>query len=168
MLALQPPQPPQLVSKDRVGRRRRPLLDPADRQCRLLEVDLVPAQINKSSAARKPCRWAIRIIVPSRWPQRLPPWWLQAAARPRPSVRYSRVRRSPLRRRLGVTVRFTVFGVTSLRCDLATSFGLPVSISVRILVFLRTVSNQMNRETARAGTCLTVSGVNPVRPIAAI
>src|SRR5215468_1117455 len=56
------------------------------------------------------------------------------------SVRYSRVRRSPFRRRLGVTVRFTAFDVTSLRCDLAIGFSLPGRRFVRILVFLRTVS----------------------------
>jgi len=62
--------------------------------------------------------------VASRWPWRL----LAAAFMSRStsaSVRYSRVRRSPLRRRLGVTVRFLMAGETSLRCDLAIGFGLP-------------------------------------------
>jgi hypothetical protein len=39
--------------------------------------------------------------------------------------RYSRRRSSALGRRLGVTVRFTVPGATSLRCDLAMVSRLP-------------------------------------------
>ena len=59
----------------------------------------------------------------SRWPWRL----LAAAFMSRStsaSVRNSRVRRSPLRRRLGVTVRFLVPDVTSLSCDLLIFFNL--------------------------------------------
>ena len=41
------------------------------------------------------------------------------------SVRCSRVRSLALGRRLGVTVRFTVAGVTSFRCDLRHVFGPP-------------------------------------------
>src|SRR5512139_1765686 len=41
------------------------------------------------------------------------------------SVRYSRVRRSALGSRLGLTVRFTVAGVTGLRCRLVMRFALP-------------------------------------------
>ena len=38
---------------------------------------------------------------------------------------YSRVRRSPSRRRLGIIVRFTVVGDTTLRCGFAMFFALP-------------------------------------------
>jgi len=40
------------------------------------------------------------------------------------SVRYSRVRNLALGSRVGVTVRFTVVGVTSLRCRFAMRFAL--------------------------------------------
>src|SRR5471032_656339 len=56
------------------------------------------------------------------------------------SVRYSRVRRSALGRRVGVTVRFTVAGVTSLRCDLTMRSAPPDVQTVRIILQLRTVS----------------------------
>src|ERR1022692_3864982 len=74
-------------------------------------------------------------MVASRWPQRLP----LAAAISRStsaSVRYSRVRRSALGRRLGVTVRFTVAGLTSLRCDLAMQSALPSRLTVRTMLLL--------------------------------
>ena len=76
----------------------------------------------------------------SLWPQRLP----FAAVSKRStsaSVRYSRVRRSALGTRLGVTVRFTVAGVTSLRCDLAMGFALPVLTTVRTKPLLRIVAS---------------------------
>src|SRR5450759_2729237 len=57
------------------------------------------------------------------------------------SVRYSRVRRSALGARLGVTVRFTVAGVTSLRCDLAMWFALPALTTVCKRPLLRTVAS---------------------------
>src|SRR5262249_11126894 len=57
------------------------------------------------------------------------------------SVRYSRVRRSALGRRLGVTVRFTVAGVTSRRRDLAKVFAPLRSNTVRIIAQLQTVCN---------------------------
>jgi hypothetical protein len=41
--------------------------------------------------------------------------------------------------RLGVTVRFTVAGVTSWRCDLTMCFALPACMTVRIMLVLRTV-----------------------------
>ena len=62
----------------------------------------------------------------SRWPQRFP----LAAAISRStsaSVRYSRVRSLALGSRVGVTVRFTVAGVTSLRCDLVMCFTAPAA-----------------------------------------
>src|ERR1039457_1532892 len=79
-------------------------------------------------------------MVASRCPQRLP----LAAAISRStsaSVRYSRVRRSRLGGRLGVTVRFTVAGVTSLRCNLAMGFALLVLMTVRTKPLLRTVAS---------------------------
>lgn len=68
----------------------------------------------------------------SRWPQR----FRLAAAINRStsaSVRNSRVRSLPLGSRLGVTVRFTVAGVTSLRCDLAMCFTLAALMTVRTI-----------------------------------
>ena len=41
--------------------------------------------------------------------------------------------------RLGVTVRFTVAGVTNLRCLLAMRSALPARLTVRIMAVLRTV-----------------------------
>src|SRR5450759_3375121 len=78
-------------------------------------------------------------MVASLWPHRLP---LAAVSRRSTSVsvRYSRVRRSALGARLGVTVRFTVAGVTSLRCDLAMCFALPALTTVRTKALLRTVA----------------------------
>ena len=40
--------------------------------------------------------------------------------------------------RLGLTVRFTVAGVTSLRCRLAMRFVLPKWLTVRTMIVLRT------------------------------
>src|SRR5205085_393723 len=57
------------------------------------------------------------------------------------SVRYSRVRRSALGGRLGVTVRFTGAGVTGLRVDFATDLTPPARLTVRIILQLRTVRN---------------------------
>src|ERR1017187_6752445 len=89
------------------------------------------------------------------WPHRLP----FAAVSKRStsvSVRYSRVRRSALGARLGVTVRFTVAGVTSLRCDLAMWFNLPVLTTVRTMVDLRTVaSGRIDAQLGRIG-CATL------------
>src|ERR1019366_3676528 len=87
-------------------------------------------------------------MVASLWPHRLP---LAAVSRRSTSVsvRYSRVRRSALGARLGVTVRFTVAGVTSLRCDLAMGFVLPVLTTVRTKALLRTVaSNSVDAKLA--------------------
>src|SRR5664280_2719231 len=81
-------------------------------------------------------------MVASLWPHRLP----FAAVSKRStsvSVRYSRVRRSALGPRLGVTVRFTVAGVTSLRCDLAMGFALPVLTTVRTKALFRIVASGM-------------------------
>src|ERR1035437_5232841 len=87
-------------------------------------------------------------MVASRWPQRLP----LAASISRStsaSVRYSRVRRSALGVRLGVTVRFLMAGVTSLRCDLAMGFALSVLTTVRTKPLLRTVaSNSVDAKLA--------------------
>src|ERR1039458_2374040 len=87
-------------------------------------------------------------MVASLWPQRLP----LAASISRStsaSVRYSRVRRSALGPRLGVTVRFMVAGFTSLRCDLAMDFVLPVLTTVRTRPLLRTVaSNSVDAKLA--------------------
>src|SRR6516225_3548727 len=78
-------------------------------------------------------------MVASRCPQRLR---LAAFIRrsTSASVRYSRVRRSPLGSRVGLTVRLTVAGVTSFRCDLAIRFLLLGSWTVRILTPYRTVT----------------------------
>src|SRR5665811_2392957 len=79
-------------------------------------------------------------MVASLWPHRLP---LAAVSKrfTSASVRYSRVRRSALGSRLGVTVRFVVAGVTSLRCELAMGFALPVLTTVRTKPLLRTVAS---------------------------
>jgi hypothetical protein len=66
------------------------------------------------------------------------------------SVRYSRVRSLQLGSRLGVTVRFTEAGVTSLRCDLAMCFTLTASTTVRTTTLLRTVVHQLTPRCARA------------------
>jgi hypothetical protein len=41
--------------------------------------------------------------------------------------------------RVGLTVRFTMAGVTSLRCRLAMRSALPALLTVRIMVDLQTV-----------------------------
>src|ERR1035437_9358292 len=56
------------------------------------------------------------------------------------SVRYSRVRHSAFGRRRGVTtVRISVVGATSLRCDLAIEIKPPHHLTVRRIALLRTV-----------------------------
>src|SRR5450759_3350500 len=88
-------------------------------------------------------------MVASLWPHRLP---LAAVSRRSTSVsvRYSRVRRSALGARLGVTVRFTVAGLTNLRCDLAMCFALPALTTVRTKALLRTVApGRANARLAR-------------------
>jgi hypothetical protein len=60
--------------------------------------------------------------VPSRWDHLLALVALSIRSTSA-SVRYSRVRRSMLGRRVGRTVRFTVVGDTSLRCDFAMCFA---------------------------------------------
>jgi hypothetical protein len=80
------------------------------RTCRIaLSRSICSQRRSTSSNARRPCLKAIRSIVESRCPQRLSlaasiSRWTSA------SVRYSRVRRSLLRRRLGITVRFSLRG----------------------------------------------------------
>ena len=98
------------------------LLDPADVQSCRPEVHLLPPQVHK---LRRPQAVPVgtRTIVASRCPQR----FFRAALMSRStsaSVRYSRVRKSALGGRVGLTVRFTVGGVTSLRCRLAIRFAL--------------------------------------------
>jgi len=61
--------------------------------------------------------------VASRWPQRLPLVAFSSRSTSA-SVRYSRVRRSALGRRLGVTVRFLAAVVISRRWELAKVFTL--------------------------------------------
>src|SRR5262249_35310401 len=94
----------------------------------------------QSSEARRPCRKAIRSIVLSRWPQRLPlaAWISFSTSR---SVRCSRGRSSLLGRRVGVTVRFTVAGETSLRRVFAIRFKPPGRSTFRILIRIRIVVN---------------------------
>src|ERR1039458_2624755 len=88
-------------------------------------------------------------MVASLWPHRLP-FTAVIKRSTSVSVRYSRVRRSALGARLGVTVRFTVAGVTSLRCDLAMGFAFPVLTTVRTRPLLRTVaSGRANARLAR-------------------
>jgi hypothetical protein len=104
------------------------------------------------------------LVLASLWPHR----FLLAAAISRStsaSVRYSRVRRSALGARLGVTVRFTVAGVTSLRCDLAMGFALPVLTTVRTKALLRTVaSRSVDTKLARLATpTLPPPGQSPGR-----
>src|SRR6516165_297314 len=53
-------------------------------------------------------------------------------------VRYSRVRRSALGRRVGVTVCFSGAGVISRRCDLAKVFAFLRRASVRTMGIFRT------------------------------
>ena len=82
----------------------------------------------------------------SRWP-----WRLSLAAfmsfSTSASVRYSRVRMSPLGGRLGVTVRFTVAGVTSLRRDFAIVFALRAETTVG------TTSDHQNTVAHAGCTC---------------
>src|SRR5277367_4725321 len=88
-------------------------------------------------------------MVASRWPYRLP---LAASVRlsTSASVRYSRVRNSALGLRTGMaTVRFSVTGATSFRCDLATVFRAPLASTVRIINVLRTVSAHLAGQTRR-------------------
>jgi hypothetical protein len=47
--------------------------------------------------------------------------------------------------RFGVTVRFTVAGVTSFRCPLAMRFALPAPMTVRVMPIIRTVSQKRAR-----------------------
>jgi hypothetical protein len=44
--------------------------------------------------------------------------------------------------RLGVTVRFSVVGAISLRCDLATDFKVQAGRTVRIIIIFQTVDNE--------------------------
>src|SRR5665811_186044 len=103
-------------------------------------------------------------MVASLWPHRLP---LAAVSKrfTSASVRYSRVRRSALGARLGVTVRFVVAGVTSLRCELAMGFALPVLTTVRTKALLRTVaSRSVDTKLARLATpTLPPPGQSPGR-----
>ena len=78
--------------------------------------------------------------MPSRWPWRLPLAVSISFSTSR-SVRCSRGRSSLLGRRVGVTVRFTVAGETSLRRVFAICFKPPGRSTVRILSGIRTVVN---------------------------
>src|SRR5277367_4612798 len=92
-------------------------------------------------------------MVASRWPYRLP---LAASVRlsTSASVRYSRVRNSALGLRTGIaTVRFSVTGATSFRCDLAMVSRAPAVSTVRIISILRTV--------ASANFCALDAGCSP-------
>ena len=103
----------------------RALLDPADVQGGRCEVHLIPAQVHQLAtpagrAGRPPGSW---------WRPGGPsgcPWRPSISRSTSASVRYSRVRSSALGRRVGVTVRFSVAGVTSLRCDFAMVFQPPL------------------------------------------
>jgi hypothetical protein len=79
--------------------------------------------------------------VASRCPQR---FFLAASISRSTSacVRCSRVRLSAFGGRLGVTVRFTMTGVTSFRCDFGMCLALAVPTTVRTMPLIRTVSWQ--------------------------
>jgi hypothetical protein len=64
------------------------------------------------------------------------------------SVSYSRLRSSALGLRRGVTVRFTVVGDTSLRCDFAVIIRL---LAHRLFVELRTASKSLYRRRGSPG-----------------
>jgi hypothetical protein len=126
---LEPAQCAQLVTKDRVCRWRS-LLNPADRQVGRVEVDLVPAQMYQ---LRDPKPMPIRhkdhggVAVAVALGSIIS---LATSA----SVRYSRERSSAFGRRLGVTVRFSVVGSTSRRCDFPMTISSPCKSIVRIMV----------------------------------
>ena len=82
-----------------------------------------------SSEALRPCLYASNTMVASRWPYRFA---LAASVSfaTSASVKYSLVRNSAFGRRSGVaTVRFTVVGDTSLRCDFAM-FSAPLPLQL--------------------------------------
>src|SRR5260370_36562869 len=84
-----------------------------------LELHIAPLKLTYLEA-RRPCRKAIRIMVASRWPQRLPLAAAISFSTSR-SVRCSRGRMSALGRLDGMdrsTVRFSVAGDTSRSADL--------------------------------------------------
>src|SRR5215475_13202562 len=79
-------------------------------------------------------------MVVSRCPHR---FFLAAFTKRSTSVsdRYSRVRSLLFGGRLGAAVRFTVAGVTSLRCDFCIRCAAPGNETVLIMIILRTVVN---------------------------
>src|SRR5260370_870916 len=81
----------------------------------------------------------MRIAVASRWPYRE---CLRAASWRRSTsfgVRYSRSRRSALRGRRGVTVRFTMVEGSGLVLEFFTGNAVYLLMTFRIMSFLRTV-----------------------------
>src|SRR6202007_1835553 len=83
-------------------------------------------------------------MVASRWPHRLS-FAAVISFSTSASVRCSRLRRAAFGSRFGVTVRFTVAGVTSFRCDLAMEKTAVAGVSVWTIHILRTVGQQQGR-----------------------
>jgi hypothetical protein len=123
LVALKASQRAQYVAEDRMGARRA-MLDPADVQDSRPEVPPDPSegpQVQRHAGPADKPRGS--------WSRRGGhggfPWLCRQPLDLGFSVRYSRVRSLPFGNRLGVTVRFTVAGMTSLRCDLAMCSTLP-------------------------------------------
>jgi hypothetical protein len=101
---------------------RRALLDPADMQRGGPEVHLLPSQVYQFGRAK-----TVAVGHEDHRGVPVPPAALPGRIHQPPdlSVKYSRVRSLLFGGRFGRTVRFTMAGVTSLRCRLAMCFALP-------------------------------------------
>jgi len=110
-LTLQGPQSSQLIAQQRM-RCRCSALGSAQVESTTLELHIAPLQAH-SSLALRPCLNVRRIMVESRWGQRLPLVASMSFSTSR-SVRCSLGLSSALGRRTGATVRFSVAGATSL------------------------------------------------------
>jgi hypothetical protein len=110
--------------------------------------DVVSPHYRVALLGGRPCRYGTKIIVASRWAHRFPLVALSNRSSSA-SVRYSRVRRSALGRRVGTTVRFSVAGVTSFRCDLTKVSRFLAVLTVRTTAQVRTVCNRVFLERLR-------------------
>ena len=99
------------------------LFDPADVQVSRSELDLIPAQVHEFGSTQ-----AVAVGHEDHGGVAVAPavsrWRLSSAARPRPRSGTRGCAGRHWGGRLGLTVRFTVAGETSLRCRLAMEIGL--------------------------------------------